>query len=206
MEAQSRTAAALEQQRQLTGGKGSSPAGDPAGSGDPALAGAGASNPVDPAAQPLLFYSVRGMQPGAQEPPPLTGPRIEEDPLPIQHDPAQKLTGQVNSVEAGRVHGWACLKGGGASELTVSAYVDGMLAGRGQASLPTQTPAVRRLCQLDGGGAVAQAGQPHPGRDASGVGFVVPLPPLPQGLHTVRLRWGSKHWRGDPAGPLGSLV
>ncbi|KAL4449403.1 hypothetical protein ABPG77_007047 [Micractinium sp. CCAP 211/92] len=190
VEVQARAAAALEKQRQLAGGAGSSPAGDSAGGGDPALAGAGGGNPADPTAQPLLFYSVRSMQPGTQEPPPLAGPRVEEDPLPIQHDPAEKLTGQVNSVEAGRVHGWACLKGGAAAELAVSVYVDGVLAGRGQASLPTQTPAVRRLCQLDSGAgdsAAARAGQPHLGRDTSGVGFVVPLPPLPQGLHTLRV-------------------
>ncbi|KAL4427755.1 hypothetical protein ABPG75_001844 [Micractinium tetrahymenae] len=190
VEVQARAAAALEQQRQQAGGAGSPPAGDPTGGGDPALAGAGTGGGAGHAGQPLLFYSVRSMQPGAQEPPPLTGPKLEEDPLPIQHDPAEKLTGQVNSVEAGRVHGWACLKGAPGAELTVSVYVDGVLAGRGQASLPTQTPAVRRLCQLDSGGgtaAAAQAGQPHLGRDASGVGFVVPLPPLPQGLHTLRV-------------------
>lgn len=207
VEVQARAAAALEKQRQLAGGAGSSPAGDSAGGGDPALAGAGGGNPADPTAQPLLFYSVRSMQPGTQEPPPLAGPRVEEDPLPIQHDPAEKLTGQVNSVEAGRVHGWACLKGGAAAELAVSVYVDGVLAGRGQASLPTQTPAVRRLCQLDSGAgdsAAARAGQPHLGRDTSGVGFVVPLPPLPQGLHTVR--WCRAEAGRAPAMPLRLLA
>lgn len=194
---QAYTAATLEQeqqqQRQQLNGAGSPPA------GDPSLADGGGSSsseglPTDSEGQPLLHYSVRSMQPQGLEPPPLAGPRLEEDPLPIQHDPTGRLLGQVNSVEAGRVHGFACLKGAPGAELAVTVYVDGVLAGHGQASLPTQTQAVRRLCQLDGAAsndaAAAAAGQPHVGRDGSGsgVGFVVPLPPLPQGLHTVSMR------------------
>lgn len=164
------------------GAGGSPPAGDPAT--DAALSG-GALEQAG--GQPLLFYSVRSMQPGGAEPPPLSGPRLEEDPAPIQVDPEGHLLGQVNSVEAGRVHGWACVKGTPGSELTISVYVDGVLAGRGAANLQNAAPAVRRMCGVEG--LVAQ--QPHLARAGEdvGVGFVVPLPPLPQGLHTVRGVW-----------------
>ena len=112
-------------------------------------------------------------------------------------------------VEAGRVHGWVCLKGTPHADLKVTAYVDGVRAGTAQATLPTQSQHVQRLCQLDafaleddaaagsagagaGGSGVAAAaagGQQalavSEGGGGVGVGFIVPLPPLPQGIHVV---------------------
>lgn len=142
--------------------------------------------------QPLLFYSVRAQPPPGQEAPPLDGPPLDADTLPLSSDPDGKLLGQVNLVEAGRVHGWACVKGSQADALTVTVYVDGVQVGASQAVLPTQTSHVRQLCQLDPPGGAAAAAEEalqeaalHVGR--GGVGFVVPLPPLAEGLHVVRL-------------------
>lgn len=137
--------------------------------------------------QPVLFYSVRAA--GGDKVLPLAGPRLEDDAVAVQWDPQGRLVGQVNLVEAGRVHGWACVKGQLGADLQVVAYVDGVEVGRAQAVLPTPSPGVNRVCQLDGllaEQAAAGGAQPHLGGAAGGgVGFVVPLPPLAQGLHAV---------------------
>lgn len=144
--------------------------------------------------QPLLFYSVRPLAAGA-EPEPLQGAALDADPLPIQWDSADRLAGQVHRVEAGRVHGFACLKGAHDSPLEVVAYVDGVEAGRTQAALPTQSPAIDRLCQLEAAlpsGAMEQQQPRLAAAGATGVGFVVPLPALPAGTHAVStLRQGA---------------
>jgi len=140
--------------------------------------------------QPLLFYSVRAQQQFGPEPPLLVGPRLEDDPLPLGSDAVGRLLGQVNSVEAGRVHGWACFKGALGTDLAITVYVDGVRVGQAQALLPTQTSAVRRLCHMD---TLALAGAQQEQQAVmrggeGGVGFVVPLPPLPEGLHVVSCR------------------
>ena len=145
--------------------------------------------------QPVLFYSIRSAA-GSEEPLPPSGARLEDDPVPVRWEPHSQLAGQVSLVEAGRVHGWACLKGTLGADLAVSVYVDGVEVGRATAVLPTQGAAVNRLCQIEGLLA-AQQGQPgQPGDDQqaqpaqeaarAGVGFVVPLPSLEQGVHAVR--------------------
>lgn len=144
--------------------------------------------------QPVLFYSVRPVQ--GPEPEPPRGPALEADAVPVATDPQEQLAGQVHMVEAGRAHGFACIKGTPGADLEVVAYVDGIEVGRTQATLPTQTPTVARLCQLEEeppagfAAAAAQQQQPRLGADgaAVGVGFVVPLPPLPAGVHVVSLR------------------
>ena len=142
--------------------------------------------------QPVLFYSVRSTA-GSEEPPPLSGARLEDDPVPVRWEPQSRLAGQVSLVEAGRVHGWACLKGTLGTDLAVSVYVDGVEVGRATAVLPTQGEAVNRLCQIEGllaAQQAQQAGGDQPAQPAlearTGVGFVVPLPPLEQGVHAVR--------------------
>lgn len=57
----------------------------------------------------VLYYSVRSTPSGGPRAPPLTGPKIESD-LPTQAWD-DRLLGQIDSVEAGIVSGWACLKG-----------------------------------------------------------------------------------------------
>ncbi|EFN59688.1 hypothetical protein CHLNCDRAFT_133227 [Chlorella variabilis] len=186
---------------------------------DSSPAGAEGSNPALPAGggggegeegQPLLFYSVRSQHPLGSEAAELAGPRLEEDPLPLGVDPEGRLLGQVNSVEAGRVHGWACVRGSLAADLAVTVYVDGVRVGQSAATLPTQAQPVRQLCQLDATSAAAAAQQQAalavPG--GGGVGFVVPLPPLPQGLHvglTSRARRDMLRKTWVPSGRLGEL-
>lgn len=145
--------------------------------------------------QPVLFYSIRSAA-GSEEPLPLSGARLEDDPVPVRWEPQSQLAGQVSLVEAGRVHGWACVKGTLGADLAVSVYVDGVEVGRATAVLPTQGAAVNRLCQIEGLLAAQQGQQVQPGDDQqaqpaqeaarTGVGFVVPLPPLEQGVHAVR--------------------
>ena len=57
----------------------------------------------------MLYYSVRSTPSGGPHAPPLTGPKIESD-LPTQ-EWDERLLGQIDSVEAGTVSGWACLRG-----------------------------------------------------------------------------------------------
>ena len=57
----------------------------------------------------VLYYSVRSTPSGGPRAPPLTGPKIESD-LPTQ-EWDERLLGQIDSVEAGTVSGWACLRG-----------------------------------------------------------------------------------------------
>lgn len=57
----------------------------------------------------VLYYSVRSTPSGGPHAPPLTGPKIEND-LPTQ-EWDERLLGQIDSVEAGTVSGWACLRG-----------------------------------------------------------------------------------------------
>jgi hypothetical protein len=169
------------------------------------LAGGGSLDDDLGLQQPLLYFSVRSAPPLGPEPPPLSGPSLEADGLPIQQDPLGRLVGQVSMVEAGRVHGWVCLKGIPYADLKVTAYVDGVRAGTAQATLPTQSQHVQRLCQLDafaleddaaagsaGAGGSGVAAAAAGGQQALavseggvGVGFIVPLPPLPQGIHVV---------------------
>ena len=55
----------------------------------------------------VLFYSIRA---GAGPASPLQGSRLEDDGTPVQPTNDQ-LLGQIDSVEAGEMTGWACMKG-----------------------------------------------------------------------------------------------
>jgi hypothetical protein len=55
----------------------------------------------------VLFYSIRA---GAGPASPLQGSRLEDDGIPVQPTNDQ-LLGQIDSVEAGEMTGWACMKG-----------------------------------------------------------------------------------------------
>jgi hypothetical protein len=177
----------------------------------PGLPGSAATHV--PAPEAVLFYSVR---PSTGPVPPLSGrARLgsgHTGELPTQpHDP--DLLGQVDGVEGGIASGWACVRSGsgggngggkaGPPPLRVSVYVDGVHVGDAEASGPTPHPLVHRLCSTAsaggkntrGGGPnkaassilAADAGTTPPaGPGASGVGWTVRLPPLPQGRHEVR--------------------
>ncbi len=105
------------------------------------------STTPDPNLGSVLFYNARTY---TTTPPPLEGPLLKDDPLPIQPAPEGTLLGQIDVVEHGRVQGWACVPGGGVgSPLIVVVYVDGIEVGRTHASLPETHRPIRRLCQLD---------------------------------------------------------
>eukprot|EP00887_Chlorella_sp_A99_P003159 scaffold9.g3159.t1 len=100
------------------------------------------------------------------------------------------LLGQVDAIEAGVVHGWACLRGSKTTSLSVVLFVDGVRVAEAVADQPTQSSIVHRLCEQDaaagadgggGAGAAAQAQPPH-----AGVRWRAQLPPLPEGRHEVR--------------------
>lgn len=55
----------------------------------------------------ILFYSIRS---GAGPASPLQGSRLEDDGIPIQ-PLNDHLLGQIDSIEAGEMTGWACMKG-----------------------------------------------------------------------------------------------
>lgn len=55
----------------------------------------------------ILFYSIRS---GAGPASPLQGSRLEDDGIPIQ-PLNDHLMGQIDSIEAGEMTGWACMKG-----------------------------------------------------------------------------------------------
>lgn len=83
--------------------------------GDLSALPGGPSSPAGAEAEPpVLHYSVR--QHDGADPPALTGPTTESDLPPVAAGDGSVL-GQVDSIEAGRVTGWACQRGAPATTL-----------------------------------------------------------------------------------------
>lgn len=68
----------------------------------------------------ILFYSIRS---GAGPASPLQGSRLEDDGIPIQ-PLNDHLMGQIDSIEAGEMTGWACMKGYMGKPLQVCSKID----------------------------------------------------------------------------------
>lgn len=134
----------------------------------------------------VLYYSVRSTPSGGPRAPPLTGPKIESD-LPTQ-EWDERLLGQIDSVEAGTVSGWACLRGQLEKPLQVVLYVDGVRIGEAAASGDTPHHIIHRLCEIDMdmAGDMQQPAQ-------QGVGFTLKLPELQQGRHEIRAFVSNPH-------------
>ena len=93
----------------------------------------------------VLFYNFRVH---TSAPPPLDGPRLQDDPLPV-HASDGVMLGQVDQVDGGTVSGWACIPGVDSAPLQVTMYVDGVEVGKVEASLEMPHASIRRLCQVD---------------------------------------------------------
>jgi len=125
----------------------------------------------------VLFYSTR---PAAQgEIRPLPGPPLAEGDLAQDEgSDGSPFLLEIDMIEAGKVRGWACKRGEQLpSSLQLELYVDGIRAATARTSDEVTLPRE----------ALERCGLTNEPQESVPLGFQAQLPPLPQGLHEVRV-------------------